>query len=171
MPRVPAKPDDYGPAMTALNPMQRAFVIAYCSSPDGDATKAATEAGYSTNTKAINVQASRLLHRADVLAAIRETTLARISSEAPVYVHALAKVAGNVQHKDQVKAIGMLLNRGGMPDVREINHNVNVTISRAEKEAEIRQMAEELGMDPEKLLGTVVEAEFEVVPDGLEDIW
>lgn len=171
---VAASTDSYGPAMAAILPMQRAFVIAYCSSPTGDASKAAAEAGYATNTNAIQVQASRLMHRPDVLAAIREVVVARVSAELPVYVHALATVAASVQHKDQVKAIGMLLNRGGMPDMREINHNVNITITRAEKEAEIRQMAIEMGEDPEKWLGMVTEttdAEYETIPDGLEDIW
>lgn len=167
----PLEITEFGPAMKALLPMQQAFVLAYCTSSEGNATKAAKEAGYSNNTNAISVQAYRLTHRPDVLAAIREMTVARVSAGLPVYVEALEKVAKNVQHKDQVKAIGMLLNRGGMPDVREINHNVVVTVTRAEKEAEIRQMAEELGMDPEKLLGTVTEAEYEEIPNGLEDIW
>lgn len=170
---VPKHATEFGPAMTALSSKHVAFVLAYATC-GMDATKAARAAGYvDNNTGALKVTAYRIMLRPDIRAAIREVTISRAAAGLPVYFEALEKVAGDPQHKDQVKAIGMLMDRGGMPAVVERNVNVNITLSREEKEAEIRQMAETLGMDADKLLGsvTVTDAEFDEVPNGLEDVW
>lgn len=158
--------------MSALNPQQRAFVVAYCTTANCNATEAARQAGYSDpGTGSIRVRGHQVLHHPKVLEAIREFTLASIRADAPVLVDALKKVAGSVQHKDQVKAIGMLLNRGGLPEITEKNINVNVTITKEEKIAEIRLMAEEMGLDPEKLLGNITDAEFEEVDPDEDKVW
>lgn len=173
--------EKFGPAMLALAPRHRAFAIAYVTLTHGDATKAAKEAGYPVNKNGvplaengvggIGVQAHRLLNRPDVLAAIRELVVSRVAGNLPVYVNALEKVAASAQHKDQVKAIGMLLSRGGLPDITQRDLNINITVSKDQQIAEIRQMAEEMGLDPNKLLGTVTDAEFTEIPKGLEDVW
>jgi hypothetical protein len=161
---------DFGPAMQVLQPKHRAFVEAYLVL-DCDATKAARAVGYVDNGNgSIHVTAHRILMRPDILAAIREKTLAQIASDVPVYRKALDVIA-RTPHKDQVKAIGMLLNRGGLPEITEKHISVTVTLTRQEKEAEIRMMAETLGLDPKTLLGTVLDAEFEEVPEGMEGIW
>ena len=165
--RLPAKADtgpDFGPAMTALLPKYRAFVLAYCTTAGAVGTEAARQAGYShQEAQALRVTASRLMHKPTVLAAIREVCMQNIASDAPVMVEALKRVALNQQHKDQVKALGMLLNRGGLPDVTEKNINVNVTMSNQQKIAEITQFAEEMGLDPKTLLGNVTDVDFEEV--------
>lgn len=169
----PAPVDDkFGPAMLAINSMQRAFVIAYVTLTNGDATAAAREAGYTDNKNGgLHVQAHRLTRRPDVLAAIREVVVARVAANLPVYVNALEKVATSAQHKDQVKALGMLLSRGGLPDITQRDLNINITVNKDQQIAEIRQMAEEMGLDPAKLLGTVTDAEFTEIPKGMEDVW
>lgn len=171
LPTVAENTHDFGPAMKALLPKQRAFVLAYCTSANANGTEAARMAGYADRSDAIKVQASRLLKRPDILAGIREVVLQNMSADLPVLHEALKKVALSAQHKDQTKAILALMNRGGLPDVTERNINVNVTVSQAEKIAEIRQLADEMGLDPEKLLGSISDAEFEEIPKGLEDVW
>lgn len=161
---------DFGPAMQVLSPKHRAFVEAYLLL-NCEATAAARAVGYVDNgNNSISVQGHRLIHRPDVLAAIREKTLAQIAADVPVYRKALDVIA-RTPHKDQVKAIGMLLNRGGLPEITEKHISITVALTRQEKEAEIKLMAETLGLDPKLLLGTVTEAEFEDVPKDMEDIW
>jgi len=175
LPKTIPEGDEWGPAMKPLAPRHRAFCVAYVTTANGNATQAAKDAGYTDNdTGALKVTAYRLVHQPRILAGIRETVVARVASNLPVYVNALESVALNAQHKDQTKALLALMNRGGLPDVTERNINVNVNVSSAEKVAEIRQMAEELGLDPNKLLGNVTDAtdaEFEVIPPGLEGVW
>lgn len=175
MASLPTKTDagpEFGPAMTVLIPKYRAFVLAYCTSAGAVGTEAARQAGYGhQGVEALRVTASRILNKPAVLAAIREVVLQNITADVPVYVGALAQVAKNAQHKDQVKAIGMLLNRGGLPDVTEKNINVNVTMSNQQKIAEITQFAEEMGLDPKTLLGNVTDADFEEIPEGMEGVW
>lgn len=156
---------EYGPAMNALTPMRRAFVVAYCTN-GCDATAAARDAGWQdTGSGAIRVTAHRTLHRPDVRAAIREWTIAAMQAKLPIYRTLLEEVAENVQHKDQTKAILALMDRGGLPAVTERNVNVNVTVTKAEKIAEIRKWALETGQDPQELLGDVSDAEFEEVSE------
>ena len=135
---VEAPNESWGPAMAALNPKQRAFCLAYVLQTNAEATAAARLAGYEDNGsgQSIRVQGFRLTHNAKVLAAIREVVTARGSKNLPVYVNALERVAANDQHKDQVRAIDMLLTRGGLPEITERNVNVNVTLTEAEKVSE-----------------------------------
>ena len=163
---------DFGPAMLALIPKHRAFVIAYCTTANAEATEAARQVGYvDNNTGALKVTGYRILKKPEVLAAIREVVMQNITADLPVLHKALMKTALNPQHKDQTKAVLALMNRGGLPDVTERNINVNITVTKEEKVAEIRAMAEEMGLDVEKLLGNMTDAEFEEIPPGLEEVW
>src|SRR4051812_29498961 len=145
--------ESWGPAMGALNPPQRAFVLAYVTLTNADASEAARKAGYIDHASgSIRVTGFRLAHNPKVLAAIHEVVVARVSRNLPVYVNALERVAANDTHKDQVRAIGMLLNRGGLPEVTERNVNVSMTLTKQEKIAEIRRLVDVLGLDAKKLL-------------------
>lgn len=154
--------------MQALSPKQRAFCLAYVTQTNASASEAARLAGYMDNGGggSVRVTGYRLAHNPKVLAAIREVVVARVSSNLPVYINALDRVAANDMHKDQVRAIDMLLNRGGLPDITERNVNVSVTLTTAQKNAEIRRMAEELGLDADMLLGHVTDVEFDDVTGG-----
>lgn len=166
-PQLP-ETDQFGPAMMAVkNPKHRAFIMAYVTLTNGNAQEAMRVAGYEDKgTGALRVLGCRLLQRQDILAALREVVISRISADLPVYVSTLARVAHADGHKDQVKALGMLMSRGGLPEITQRDVNVNVTITTEQKVAEIRQMAEDLGLDPAKLLGNVTDAEFSEVVEG-----
>ena len=154
--------DDLGPAMKALTELQRAFCMEYAASPTGNASEAARRAGYSSTNMA--GAAHNLIHNPKIQAGIKELVVGGFAAELPKVAETLKDIAFNPQHRDQVKAIGMVLQRGGLPEISERTLNVNVTISNAEKIAEIRQLAEEMEMDAEKLLGNVTDAEFEELP-------
>lgn len=155
--------------MMALNERQRKFVIAYVLFTDCDATEAARAAGYSDlgshDKPGIRREGHRLVHNPAVGLAIREFALSHASAESPKYLRKLAQIAMKDDHKDQVPALKSMLNRIGMAEAVDRNINVNVTITSEQKVAEIRQMAEELGLDPKSLLGNVTDAEFSDVTD------
>jgi phage terminase small subunit len=166
--------DNFGPYMQAISPKHRAFVLAYCTN-GCDGTNAARDAGYADTgghaNAGIRVLAHRLLKNPRILAAIREVTIAMTQANLPVYQQTLEKVAANPQSKDQVKALLALMDRGGMNVVSQSEHNINITVNKSQQVEEIKQMAEQLGLDPKLLLGTVTDAEYEDIPDGLEDVW
>ncbi len=158
------QPESYGPAMMALNERQRKFVVAYVLFTDCNATEAARAAGYSDKGRhdkpGIRREGHRLVHNPAVGLAIRELALSHAASESPKYLRKLAQIALKDDHKDQVPALKSILNRIGLQEAIDRNINVNVTITTEQKVAEIRQMAEELGLDPQVLLGNVSDAEF-----------
>lgn len=169
---IPDDKHDYGPAMAALSPRHRIFVEAYFSVGDGNQTEAARIAGYIDNKNgALPVTACRLMARPDVKAAMQEEARRRLVGMLPLAERAVREIVVAAEPKDRLKAAAMIMNRAGVHETIEKQINVNITMTKAEKEAEIRQMAEEMGMDPEKLLGSIVDAEFEEVPQGLEDVW
>lgn len=165
--------EDFGPAMLAISPRHRAFVMGYFEA-GANATEAARLAGYEDNDNgSIKVTAYRLVHRPAIVKAIQEEARRRLAAGGlPVAVKAVIDIASNPQHKDQAKAAAMIMDRAGVHATVEKNVNVNVTLTRAEKEAEIRQMAEELGLDPAKLLGTVtIDAEYTEIPTQEDEKW
>lgn len=151
--------------MKALpNDRMRKFVMAYVMFTDCNATEAARAAGYkdrgSHDKTGIRVQGHNLVHDPRVGLAIREYALSVAAADSPKYLRKLAHIAQNDDHKDQIKAIGMMLNRVGLPEAVQRDVNVNVTITVEQKVAEIRAFAEQLGLDPAMLLGNVSDAEF-----------
>lgn len=174
-----------GKCMVALEPKQRAFVLAYVDTGGKDATKAARMAGYGgENPQSARVTAHRLVHDGRVLEAIREYADARIRSQAVVGIQTIIDIANDPTHKDQFKAAVEIANRSGMLVASKVEHeHVHRPEDDAEKVKRIVQLAKGLGLDPRALLGSagvVVDAEFEVVSnvalpapesaDGLEDL-
>lgn len=173
IPLLAEQGEDYGPAMKALIPQHRAFVLAYCTN-GADATQAAREAGYVDNKNgSIRVTAHRTLHRKDVLAAIREMVIGMTQADLPIYRANILKIAQNDQHKDVLKANLALADRGGMPAVTERNVNITVTMTTDEKVAKLRALAEQAGLDPSQVLGVVDLApeEFTEVKPEDEEQW
>src|SRR4051794_37802776 len=118
--------ESWGPAMAALNPPQRAFVLAYVTLTNADASEAAHKTGYLDNGNgSIMVTGFRLVRNPKVLAAVREVVIGRASQNFPVYVNALERVATKETHKNQVKALGMLISRSGLPEITQRDVNVN----------------------------------------------
>lgn len=147
--------DTLGPAMRALNPRQRAFVIAYCEMDKPSATEAARVAGYADNPLsrdsdagkgAIRVQAARLMQRQDVRAAMVEECRRRLAWDLPVHMAAVKSIALNDQHRDQLKAALALMNRGGLPDVREVVHQHEITLTDQEKWQQIAEIYQKAGL-------------------------
>lgn len=170
---VPAK--QLGPCMQALSPKHRAFVLALYALGTNDATAAARLIYTDNGNGSINVQAHRVMHRADVQAAIDEEARRRIKSLQPLGIHELTEIMKNPQHKDQLKAVAMAFNRSGLNEVHESKVTHEIVRTQREKIAEIKSLAGELGVDPKTLLGNmadVTDAEFEEVPtDDEPEVW
>lgn len=172
-----------GPAMSALSTRQQAFVRYMLQTGGQNAKRCAAAAGYTGNDNTMAVTAHRLAHDEKVLAALKEEADKRIRSGAILGASVLAEIAGDVTHKDRLKAAIELLNRAGLltATLHKHEHAVTVTNTADEKAqiARITEMAAKLGVDPKKLLGGFIDAEFsevEALPapaagtDGLEDI-
>ena len=168
-----------GPAMLALTPRQRAFVVAMLDLPGIDHTAAAERAGYSaTSRNSLRVQAHHLLHDEKILDAIQEESRRRLNSSTILAVSVLMEIASNtvLQPKDRLKAAQAILNRTGFNEKTE--HHVKVEHRDATEEAmveRIKKFAGVLGLDAKLLLGQagVVDAEFhevETSTEGLEDL-
>ncbi len=174
--------DDLGPAMRALDPRRRAFVVAMIEAPSLSYTQAAIRAGYSGTEVSLRVQAHRLAHSERVLAAYHEEAEKRLRAGAILGASVLVQIASNEMHKDQLKAAGMLLNRIGFHEKTEHKHVVERATDDVEVKRQVVALAKELGLDPRVFLGknaqmpaleAPVDADFEVIEsstEGLEDL-
>jgi hypothetical protein len=156
--RVIVVPDEgrLGPAMNALaSDRQRAFIIALLENGDNNFSRAARDAGYTGSDQNIRTAAHRLAHDHDVQLAFDEEAVRRLKSGKIMAVSTLLTLAKTAaKDSDKLKAIEMLLNRTGLPAQSE--HKVTV-VDRSKTDEEmilrITQLAESMGMDPQKLLG------------------
>lgn len=185
-PIVHAPPEaTLGPAMLALNDRQRNFVVALLETGSANHTEAAAMAGYSGDRATLQVTGHRLAHDDRVLEAIREEAHRRMRSSAILASSALVEIISNregEETKDRLKAIDMLLNRVGLHGTTEHKTTVTHTMDEKQMVARIKALAEGLGLDAKKLLGSagvVIDAEFREVPaeetsgdgsEGLEDL-
>ena len=173
----------YGPAMRACNDRQRRFVISLLETGSDNYTLAARMAGYSGTGNTISVTAYRLSHDPKIQAAIQEEAKRRIQAGLILATSTLMVHVKNADAKVSLKAIEMILNRGGIHAQSEHKVTVEHTMNEDEMVRSIQVMAKQMGVDPAKLLGdagyaltdqsNVVEGEFvEVVADyeGLEDV-
>lgn len=166
-----------GAAMNALaSDRQRAFVIACLEFGDLNFTRAAIAAGYGGGHEgSVRNAAWRLSHDPAIQAAMDEEARRRLNSGKLMAVSTLLTMAHSAaKDSDKLKALEMVLNRTGMPNQSE--HKVIVSdVSKTDEEmiARITQLANKLGMDPQKLLGgpppvevKTIDAEFiEVKPE------
>jgi len=87
-----------------------------------------------------------------------------MSATAPEIHHILMKIARAEQHKDQAKVALALFNRAGFHDVVGKTLNVNVTITKQEKIAQLREMMAAEGKTPEEIaavFGSLTDYEVE----------
>jgi len=150
----PENEDHLGPCMRALTLLQRKFVIALLESPDGNFTEAARVAGYSAeNYGSLRVLGHTAANHPKVLLAIEEHARKFIKASTLTSIRHLALVAQDPTHKDQVKAIGMLLNRGGLPEISHQTVDVTVTNKSLDERLAIRmKQLEALGVDLKPLM-------------------
>lgn len=160
-----------GDAMLALTPRQRAFVTVLLTSGRNNHAAAAKMAGYQGTADTLAVTGHRLAHDQKVLRAIREESDRRIRAHAVLATGVLIEIAGDdmAQHKDRLKAVEMLLNRGGLHAITEskqvIEHHDLTGKALIER---VKQLAGEIGADPVKLLGTVGIEEAKPTPEMID---
>lgn len=150
--------------MTDLTEPQRSFVRHYVDLGGENATEAARRAGYGTNSDTQAVIASNMLTQPRILAALRELADQRLRSGVVIAASVLVEIAKDRFHKERYKAAVELLNRAGL--VVEGVSRIIVEDHRTPEEIErrIKSLAEKVGVDWRRLLGTVapeaIDAEF-----------
>lgn len=153
--------------MTALEPQQRAWVLAYLETGCRSATEAARLAGYAPGgaPQSVRMAGHRLKNDEKVLAAIKELAEKRVKSGAYLAMSVLREIAEDPTHKDRFKAAVEMLNRAGMIVVQKQEVEHKHLMDAREVAAGIRQFAKELGLDETKLLGAAgyTDVDFEVV--------
>jgi len=174
-----------GPAMRALVPRQQAFVDCYLN--HGIATRAYLEAGYSGDQKYIKQEAYRLLHQDNVQAALQEQCRKRIVTTGPMTIGALEEIAnpdnaGSYAAKDRLRAIELLMNRGGLHATSEHKVTVEHKPDAAMLLKRLEAVGKTYGLDVSPLMAKfggalltgptqdVEDAEFEDLDDDLGDL-
>jgi len=171
-----------GPAMQALTAMQRRAVVAFLETGGREYKRAYQLAGYTGNDNTLRVGAHMLFHNPKVLLAIKEEADRRLKAGAVLGASVMVEIASNPLHKDQFKAASRLLDQAGLGIISESKITHEHTTDK-DVIARIERLAKQLGMDPQKLLGSnatapaaekpeAIDAEFTEVSDGdnLEDI-
>jgi hypothetical protein len=119
--------EELGPAMLALTPMQRRFVVGWIGSEGKDAARAARAAGYADTGEAAKVIASRMLRNPKITKAIHEEAGRRLTALSIYAVFALERnMRGNA--KARQVAADSILDRTGFP--RRVEKDVKVDDAR-----------------------------------------
>jgi hypothetical protein len=126
---VPDHDESLGPAMRALTPKQRRFVLELRHGPAGygSEVRAARAAGYGTPTSSdlsMRVLAHQALHGERVQAALREVGGKIIRAEAFQCIRNTTAIARDLTHRDCLKANLALMDRGGFSV--ETHHTITV---------------------------------------------
>ena len=161
---------DCGPAMKKLNERQQAFVTAMLEFGGRNHTKAARAAGYDGTDEVVRVTAHRLAHDPKIQEAILEEGQKRMTAGGFLAINTLLDICDDVttEKKDRIKAATEILNRIGLHAKSE--QKISVTHkdeTSKEMIAEIKLIAERLGVDPQKLLGN--NAIIDVTPEDEEE--
>lgn len=162
-----------GPAMLALNPAQRRFVLARIEYPGITQGKAAEIAGYSNVKEGAKVRGHHLSHNEAVLAAIHEVASKTMRSSTILAANVLVEIAGDadLDAKDRLKAAGMLLDRTGFGAAQTINVNKTVIrkVNASEAMAKIAEFREKFPLQFAKMIGSAapepIEGEFSEVSE------
>lgn len=170
----------WGPAMSKLTPMQRAYVLALVEN-GCNSTRAAAEAGYGAES-ATPEQAAKCAkqsgwvnaHDVDVQASIKEEAQSRVRSGALIATTALIEIVEDSKHKDRLKAAAILAAMNGIQAVQmseiKVHHSFD-QLSTHDLMMTVTKFASENGMDPQRMLANagVLDAEFEMVQPALPD--
>lgn len=143
----------FGPAMKALNPRQRAFVISMLETGKNNNMLHAKNAGYSGTDQALAVTGYRLSHDDRIQAAVHEEAQRRLNSAAVIATSRVVSLLDSNDEKIQLKAAEMLFNRTGLHAKTE--HKVTVEHIEDDKTLvdQARRLAAELGVDITKMIG------------------
>ena len=168
-----------GPAMKALSPRARAFVMALVEIGGSPMDRAALMAGHRGTTASLQVTASRMAADPKVQAALVEEAkaLARSSSLAAVTTVITIMMDPAANKKDRLTAAGRISALAALEPEKtmNVNHTVEVKPTTREQINQVISLARDVGIDPRKLLGkagVTLDADFAVVQDntGLEDL-
>jgi hypothetical protein len=135
-PTVAVPPDDeLGPAMLALTPNRRRFVLELATGPSGYGSeiRAARAAGYTGDDATMKATATKVIHSAKVQEALREVGVKHIRAAAFAAIRQTKRIAANIEHHDCLKACVTLMDRGGF--AVETHHTVTVQHKTLDDEA------------------------------------
>ena len=109
------------PALMALRPHRRRFVMAMARNPTGTHSDWAREAGYSDHADGIRVRGHEAYHDPKVQAAVAEIAKLTLGIDGPLLaVHAVLNMIRDGKHPQHSKAVEMVLNRTGMGEKQQI---------------------------------------------------
>lgn len=156
-----------GPAMSALNPRQRGFVIAFLAAGGKNARKAAIAAGYGggQNDSSVDKQAYRLVHSEPIQAAIHEEVTKRQQAVAVRAQANLEKIADNPGAKNHFEANKLLLALAGHSPVNRSEHIVTHELSTADMVEKIRLLGAALGENVVKALLPPERVVIDITPE------
>ncbi|MDA1090969.1 MAG: terminase small subunit [Proteobacteria bacterium] len=130
-----------------LTEKQKAFVVNYVSN-GANRREAVIAAGYSM--KGIDVEAHRLLSLPHIQQAIRKEAEDHLNAHVGIAAKVLVDLAQNSKSDSvRLQAVQALLDRGGLPFVRQTEHKHTLEDNRtdAELKAHIEQLTDELGLN------------------------
>jgi hypothetical protein len=137
---------EWGPAMKALHSdRHRAFVLALYQVPPGYGSyvRATKLAGFGTSKSSAHswsAIATRLAHDERILAALHEEDQKRIRASAPRAIRALQHVIETPDHRDHIRAVGMVLDRVHPAETRHTVDVVHHVDHDAEAVAQLRML-------------------------------
>jgi phage terminase small subunit len=167
--------------MAKLSDMRRNFVLALMNQGNRNATQAAADAGYSTNSYgSLKVQAHVLWHDEEIQEALHEEATRRLKGMLPVAVKVVGDILENAQEggATRLKAAQVIMDRAGVHAVSERINREEPLESNPDQIKRIAALAQMLGLPVEQLLGArlkaiapPVEAEYvEMSTEGLEGL-
>lgn len=156
IPGVQLRDAEMGPDMLALNDRQRAFVFHLVEAGGMHPTRAAMKAGYAGSEESIRVQASRMVHDRRIAAAMHEEAKRRLHATTLLAVSELHRIITDesVKTAQKLTAIAMVLNRVGLPANQTHTVEHKHTATDEEQIQNIVVLANQLGLDPGRLLGS-----------------
>lgn len=168
--QLPAIEGDFGPAMTALTPLKRAFVLAkvHGGLNNADAYRATGYVGDNAATLAHAVA-----HSEDVQDAILEEGRKLMRSEGPKSILTLVAIRDDrsVKPEARIKAATELLNRSGFHAIMESHQHLHTHMSEAEQDKRILALCAELGMSTDQAKKMLIApSEFERNAQGVFEL-
>lgn len=138
---------DPGPAMKELNARQQAVIYYMIDTGADNWTEACKEAGYSQDGSydALRVQASRMKRDPRIAAALVEEGKRRVNFDLPTALKTIRTIAGDIAHKDALKAATTLAAMSGVSAVT-VSKTEHTHIHTGDLMERARAAAERLGI-------------------------
>lgn len=142
---------ELGPAMKSLNFRQRAVVDWLVTTGSTNWTQACREAGYEGNDMTLRTTAHRFRLHPRICAAIVEEGKRRVNLALPMALETIAKIAGNHEHKDALKAALALAGMSGISPVA-ISRQEVPKLSFTSLMDEVKAACEILNISPDEFM-------------------